>query len=391
MKSLPNYLTAYKQLQNFIENGLKDYSKKRNYDFGIDNRTNISCLSPFISRRILHEKEVVFHCLEKHNLQKIEKFIQEVFWRTYWKGWLEGRPQIWQLYNEKLDEYKNQSIKTNYLKDYNKAISGQTGITCFDSWVEELKSHGYLHNHTRMWFASIWIFTLNLPWELGADFFYKHLLDADAASNTLSWRWVAGLHTPGKIYLARQDNIEKYSNFSFSNKQQLTQNVTPPNHTTYEYIQPDYSNNNFKKINYFLFNSNNLIYDEEKIKYLKSATVLFIDDQYKDNNSELKNNFNELAKDEYIKWLTSRKIKTQKLLNRNEMSQFFKGINQDFYTFYPAIGYEKDTMKELVRKYSIKLKFIYDDYDLFCWPYAKSGFFKFKSKIENIISKLILN
>ena len=134
-----------------------------------------------------------------------------------------------------------------------------------------------------------------------------------------------------------------------------------------------------------------MIYDEEKIKYLKSATVLFIDDQYKDNNSELKNNFNELAKDEYIKWLTSRKIKTQKLLNRNEMSQFFKGINQDFYTFYPAIGYEKDTMKELVRKYSIKLKFIYDDYDLFCWPYAKSGFFKFKSKIENIISKLILN
>ena len=348
MKSLPNYLTAYKQLQNFIENGLKDYSKKRNYDFGIDNRTNISCLSPFISRRILHEKEVVFHCLEKHNLQKIEKFIQEVFWRTYWKGWLEGRPQIWQLYNEKLDEYKNQSIKTNYLKDYNKAISGQTGITCFDSWVEEIKSYGYLHNHTRMWFASIWIFTLNLPWELGADFFYKHLLDADAASNTLSWRWVAGLHTPGKIYLARQDNIEKYSNFSFSNKQQLTQNVTPPNHTTYEYIQPDYSNINFTKINYFLVNSNNLIYDEEKIK-------------------------------------------THKLLNENEMSQFFKGIDQDCYTFYPAIGYEKDIMKRLVQKYNIKLKFIYDDYDLFCWPYAKSGFFKFKSKIENIISKLILN
>ena len=381
MKSLPNHLNAFKQLQNFIENGLQDYSKKRNYDFGIGNRTNISCLSPFISRRILHEKDVVFHCLEKHNLQKIEKFIQEVFWRTYWKGWLEGRPQIWRLYNEKLDEYKNKSMKTNYLKDYNKAISGQTGIKCFDSWVEELKSYGYLHNHTRMWFASIWIFTLNLPWELGADFFYKNLLDADAASNTLSWRWVAGLHTPGKIYLARQDNIEKYSNFSFSNKLQLTQNVTPPDHTTYEYIQPDYSNNNSKKINYFLVNSKNLIYDEEKIKYLKSATVLFFDDQYKDNNSELKNNFNELAKDEYIKWLTSKKIKTQKLLNENEMSQFFKGIDQDFYTFYPSIGYENDIMRGLVQKYSIKLKFIYDDYDLFCWPHARSGFFKFKSKI----------
>ena len=65
-----------------------------------------------------------------------------------------------------------------------------------------------------MWFASIWIFTLNLPWELGANFFYRNLLDADEASNTLSWRWVAGLHTSGKFYLARQDNIEKYSRTS---------------------------------------------------------------------------------------------------------------------------------------------------------------------------------
>ncbi len=53
-----------------------------------------------------------------------------------------------------------------------------------------------------MWFASIWIFTLRLPWELGADFFLRHLLDGDPASNTLSWRWVGGLQTPGKTYLA---------------------------------------------------------------------------------------------------------------------------------------------------------------------------------------------
>jgi deoxyribodipyrimidine photo-lyase len=66
--------------------------------------------------------------------------------------------------------------------------------------VQELVETGYLHNHARMWFASIWIFTLRLPWELGADFFLRHLLDGDAASNTLSWRWVAGLHTKGKHY-----------------------------------------------------------------------------------------------------------------------------------------------------------------------------------------------
>ncbi|MCK7502530.1 MAG: hypothetical protein MZW92_81430 [Comamonadaceae bacterium] len=68
-----------------------------------------------------------------------------------------------------------------------------------------------LHNHARLWFASLWIFTLELPWALGADFFLRHLLDGDPASNTLSWRWVVGLQTPGKIYLARADNIARFT------------------------------------------------------------------------------------------------------------------------------------------------------------------------------------
>ena len=68
--------------------------------------------------------------------------------------------------------------------------------------VKELKETNYLHNHARMWFASIWIFTLDLPWQLGAEFFMKHLYDGDAASNTLGWRWVAGIQTQGKNYLA---------------------------------------------------------------------------------------------------------------------------------------------------------------------------------------------
>ena len=96
------------------------------------------------------------------------------------------------------------------------ALAGQTGLDCFDAWVCELRETGYLHNHARMWFASIWIFTFELPWRLGADFFYRHLLDGDAASNTLSWRWVAGLHTRGKPYAARADNIRKFTGQRFN-------------------------------------------------------------------------------------------------------------------------------------------------------------------------------
>jgi deoxyribodipyrimidine photo-lyase len=93
--------------------------------------------------------------------------------------------------------------------------------------VSELIAIGWIHNHARMWFASIWIFTLGLPWQLGADFFYKHLIDADPASNTLSWRWVAGLQTRGKHYLARAANIRDNTNGRFDPAGQLNERAEP--------------------------------------------------------------------------------------------------------------------------------------------------------------------
>ena len=148
--------------------------------------------------------------LNKYSLSSSEKFVtRSVFGEPYWKGWLEHRPQVWKDFVDSDPTYSE--------KEYKKAINGETGIECFDDWVKELKTENYLHNHTRMWFASIWIFTLNLPWELGARFFMKHLFDGDAASNTLSWRWVAGLQTKGKHYIARPDNIHKFTDGRYSN------------------------------------------------------------------------------------------------------------------------------------------------------------------------------
>ena len=79
-----------------------------------------------------------------------------------------------------------------------------------------------------MWFASIWIFTLDLPWELGAEFFLKHLYDGDSASNTLGWRWVAGIQTPGKHYLASEWNIKKFTNNRYE-KIKLNESAKPQN------------------------------------------------------------------------------------------------------------------------------------------------------------------
>jgi deoxyribodipyrimidine photo-lyase len=211
----PTRAAGLNRLATFLPFAGRHYQTTRNADFGPEDRSNVSVLSPYIRHRLITEEEVLRAVLAKHSPQAAEKFIQEVFWRTYFKGHLETRPVIWTNYRAALKTLKMQSgLQTVY----DAAITAQTGIDCFDAWVTELIEHGYLHNHARMWFASIWIFTLKLPWELGADFMYRHLLDGDPASNTLSWRWVAGLHTKGKTYLARADNIATYTQGRFSPK-----------------------------------------------------------------------------------------------------------------------------------------------------------------------------
>jgi deoxyribodipyrimidine photo-lyase len=207
---IPTREAGLAALERFVPRAGRHYADQRNFDYGPDDRSNISCLSPYLRYRLMTEAEVIEAVLARHSFTATEKFIQEVCWRTYWKGWLEQRPVIWDRY---LDEAK--VLRASIGSDYQSAIDGCTGIDCFDAWVIELKRYGYLHNHARMWFASIWVFTLRLPWQLGAEFFYHHLLDGDPASNTLSWRWVAGLQTVGKTYLARADNIAQYTNGRF--------------------------------------------------------------------------------------------------------------------------------------------------------------------------------
>ncbi|WP_420863216.1 FAD-binding domain-containing protein [Algirhabdus cladophorae] len=192
------------------------YEQGRNYDNGPGRHTDVSLLSPYIRRRLITEREVVAAALKAHGPKAASKFVEEVIWRGYYKGWLERRPQIWRSYIAGRDaDYAALKRDRRLRRDIELAETGQTGLDYFDSWARELVDTGYLHNHARMWFASIWIFTLKLPWRLGADFFYRHLLDGDAAANTLNWRWAAGLHTRGKPYPAQRDNIETFTGGRF--------------------------------------------------------------------------------------------------------------------------------------------------------------------------------
>ncbi|MEP3224865.1 MAG: FAD-binding domain-containing protein [Parasphingorhabdus sp.] len=211
------------RLATFTPNMGHNYAHKRNFDYGLEAnlaqetwRDNVSKLSPFIRHRLITETELITLAIEAHGAQATEKFVTEILWRAYFKGWLEQRPEVWADYVHTRDvQFKLLKADGGRRNIYEKAIAGETGIDAFDHWAKQLKSHGYLHNHARMWFASIWIFTLDLPWQLGADFFLQYLLDGDAASNSLSWRWVGGLHTKRKTYLATQDNIVQFTDGRF--------------------------------------------------------------------------------------------------------------------------------------------------------------------------------
>lgn len=209
----PSRSAGLERLGRFVPNAAENYALGRNTDAGPDQPAAVSRLSPYVRYRMVSEQEVVAAVLARHPLVRAEKYVQEVLWRTYWKGWLEMRPQVWARF---LAERDRQRDAFPHARALSRAEAGETGIEGFDDWARELVSTGYLHNHARMWFASIWIFTLRLPWALGADFFLRHLIDADAASNTLSWRWVAGLQTVGKTYLASADNISRYTNGRFA-------------------------------------------------------------------------------------------------------------------------------------------------------------------------------
>ncbi len=205
------------RLQAFVPAMGRRYANGRNYDLGPGHHTAVSLLSPYIRRRLVTEQELTAAALAAHGPEDAEKFVEEVIWRGYFKGWLERRPQVWASYQQGLVADLAALDRDRRLRrDVTRAQDGQTGLACFDAWAEELVQTGYLHNHARMWFASIWIFTLELPWRLGADFFYRHLLDGDAASNTLGWRWAAGLHTRGKPYPARADNIATFTHGRFT-------------------------------------------------------------------------------------------------------------------------------------------------------------------------------
>jgi deoxyribodipyrimidine photolyase len=381
MNFKPSREFAIEQLDKFIEKNLIEYSKLRNFDFGPDRRSNVSCISPYVNHGVVNESEIINKSLKKFSFIKNEKFIQEVLWRVYWKGWMELRPKVWTDFLNDLNEIK---IKYQNNENYLNAINGKTNIDCFNYWVDELKKYNYLHNHTRMWFASIWIFTLELPWQLGAEFFMKHLFDGDSASNTLGWRWVAGIQTKGKHYSAQEWNIKKFTNNKFD-KIKLNENSLPKtDEREYSIINKEFIDNAISEEKKLLVFDNNLSFENTEFANKNFKKIFLVLNGYETRKIKLSEkvlNFKKfLIHDQEIR-LKQKSISCE-IINIEEL----KNINEDIYALYPSVGENLDYINSINIK---NIKFLYRKIDKYSWKFCNKGFFNFKNYIPKIVQEFI--
>ena len=195
-----SFPTDYQQILNRIEivHPIK-YAKSRNFING-----QITYLSPYISRGVISVKQVKDIVLNNgFSKYESEKFIQELAWREYFQ-------RVWQAKKEHIwTDLKNSQEDIRHHRIPNAVVDAQTSIEAIDQQIKNLYSSGYMHNHIRMYLASIVCNMAKSHWLVPSKWMYYHLLDGDIASNNCSWQWVAGAFSSKKYY-CNQENINKY-------------------------------------------------------------------------------------------------------------------------------------------------------------------------------------
>ncbi len=387
----PTRAAALARLRDFTPHAGFDYTKGRNFDLPETGPAAVSLLSPYLRHRVLSEREVIGTVLEEHSVREAEKFLQEVFWRTYWKGWLEMRPVVWSQYRQDVQAGVNRlQTEAGLRAEFDAACRGDTDIECFNLWSQQIVSTGYLHNHARMWFASIWIFTLRLPWALGADFFLRHLLDGDPASNTLSWRWVAGMQTRGKTYLATPDNIAKFTNGRFTPAEgslayEAPALDAPEPPAPRPVIEPAAILDG--AVTGLLLHDDDLWADVDVGCRLEGTCGLIC----AANRSPL--SVSEGVTDFARACLQDRLGDgADPFRDIDAVVTWARSLQLDqIVTPYAPQGPVAEALKALEKRLSaegITLTRMMRDYDAICWPHAKKGFFPFKANIPDFLNKI---
>ena len=194
------FFTNYNDIVRKIEsiNPVK-YAGTRNYKNG-----NVTRLSPYISRGVISTRFIYNKIIERGiSLKKCEKFVQELAWRDFWQ-------QIWVNKTDDINnDLKRPQEEVNDFKISKSLVNAETKINAIDEEIKNLYKNGYMHNHMRMYVASVATNIAKSHWKTPARWMYYYLFDGDWASNALSWQWVAGSNS-NKKYYANQENINKF-------------------------------------------------------------------------------------------------------------------------------------------------------------------------------------
>lgn len=386
------------RLDAFLPHAGRTYAGRRNH--AVETPT-VSGLSPYLRRRMVTEPEVLARVLARHDKTAAEKFIDEVFWRAHFKGRLEGQPEIWTRYRASLAQGQTALDRDPELAGrYAEAVSGRTGIDAFDAWIAELEATGYLHNHARLWFASIWSHTLQLPWALGAAFMYARLLDGDPAANTLSWRWVVGLHTPGKTYLARADNIARYTGGRFE-PAGLVADAPPLEEPPF--VKPwaaPLLDRTIPQDPFVLLvteedlHPESLLPDGAAVLAIHVADAVEIDGQPRSGRVQ---DFARQALDDAAARLAAAFPQTpvrRGPLDAATLANAASAVGaKTLVTAYAPVGPTRDRLDALTHSLAgrdVALKAIGRAYDALTWPHGRSGFFGLKKRIPRLLDQFAL-
>lgn len=177
-----------------------NYGKTRNFSNGA-----VTYLSPYISRGVISVKQVMNAVLQKkYKPNQIEKFLQELAWREYFQRvWQHAGNEIW-------NDIKHPQPDVQHHKMVKAVEHAATGIHVIDEQIKKLYNSGYMHNHVRMYTASLVCNMAKAHWMQPSKWMYYYLLDGDIGSNNCSWQWVSAAFASRK-YFFNQDNVNKYT------------------------------------------------------------------------------------------------------------------------------------------------------------------------------------
>ncbi len=183
------------------------YAATRNHLDGAVTR-----LSPYIRYGVVSLAEVRRVVLAKVRRADAEKLVNELATRDYFQRVYQKLGDgIWQdreAYKTGYDAAHYDDLLPDDIRD------GTTGMVCIDSFADDLRTTGYLHNHARLWLAGYLVHWRAVKWQAGARWFLQHLLDGDPGSNNMSWQWVASTFS-SKPYFFNRENLERFSGAAY--------------------------------------------------------------------------------------------------------------------------------------------------------------------------------